>query len=300
MTKRIFAKLDPGFFENRKVIRAGRNGRDLYLFALCENADHGARGYISSADVEPWYVAHRLGISEAEARDGLDRAIEAGLLARDGDRLVIVGWDDDWSRLPKSDAQRAKEYRERTGRVTTRHEHDVTSHAESDASPIRGEERRGEQSARDAPDSLSSDSDSGIPRKTRKQTGAAQPLPSAWEPSVAAAAYAQSQGLDVAGEARRFRLNAAQRGHTFADADAAFELFMSRSFDKGRHKPPKAGATTTKPRAVRQTLEDGTVVIDHGNGELVPEVQQGSEPGRSQQGRISEHKKGNSDAKHRG
>lgn len=267
MTKRIFAKLDPGFFENRKVIRAGRNGRDMYLFTLCENADRGARGFISLADAEPWYVAHRLGITEDEARDGLDRAFAAGLLERDGDRLVIVGWDDDWSRLPKTDAQRAKEYRERTNGVTIRHKDNVTSHAESDASPIRSDQRRGEQSARDAPNSLSRKS-----RKTRAQTGAAQPLSSAWEPSVSAAAYAKSHGLDPAEEARRFRLNAAQRGHTFVDADAAFELWLSRSNDKGKYRPPKAGAYTTKQRDDAPFLEPSQQPCISG------ELQQGSDP----------------------
>lgn len=265
--KRIFAKLDPSFFENRKVLRAGRNGREVFLFVICANANSGARGEIPAADLEPWYLSHRLGISEDEARDGVTRACDAGLIAVTDGRVTICGWDDDWSRLPKTDAQRAKEYRARSSQKeeSSRSERDASRDDLRVTHQIRGEERR--EGARDAPGSLSGSSGSAPAPRPRKSAVVAQPLSSAWEPTADAADLARTLGLDLAHEAEQFKLNARARGNTYADADAAFAKFMRGSRDKGKTRPAKAGAVAATPRKPRVIL-NGQAYVEGADGEL--------------------------------
>ena len=63
----VFAKLDPAIHRNPKVRKAGRLGREVFIFALCVNADRGATGIIPADYLEPWFLADALQITEAEA-----------------------------------------------------------------------------------------------------------------------------------------------------------------------------------------------------------------------------------------
>lgn len=112
-TTNWYVKLDSGFFSNPKAIKAGRLGRELFLFVLCSHATRGATGAVPSADVEPWYLAHRLGMTDQEAAEALVLACDAGLLQRDTDCVRIVGWDESWRRSSATNAERQAAYRER-------------------------------------------------------------------------------------------------------------------------------------------------------------------------------------------
>jgi hypothetical protein len=267
-------KFAASFFSNRKIVLAGRDGRDIFLAVLCLNALRGSHGCIPIADWDAEYLAHVVGISVTEAVTGMAKAESARLVEINDASVEIVGWDEHWSSRPKTRAEIQKAYRERN---KNRDAEALPSYrAKSNASnelPIDREIDR-ERGASNAPGSLSA-SPSEKPQKTRAQTGAAQPLSSAWEPSASAAAYAHSQGLDTAEEARRFRLNAAQRGHTFADADAAFELWLSRSHDKGKRRPPKPGAYTTKQQDDVVFTDAGPVRSEQSTNS--GELQQGSQ-----------------------
>lgn len=98
-----------------KVRRAGRNGREVFLFALRRNAGPGmpVPGLLPASNFEAWYLADLLMMSEADAADGVDRAVKAGLIERAGKAFRIVGWDDEWGRIPKSSAERQAEFRAR-------------------------------------------------------------------------------------------------------------------------------------------------------------------------------------------
>lgn len=284
----IWAKLDPGFFSNRKVLRAGRNGREVFLFALCINAQRGAHGRIPAADLEPWYVADQLRITEADAVDGVTKAGNAGLLVQDGDEVVIVGWGGDWARRPMSRAEIQKAYR---ARQAGRDDGAVTSDHQGNELPIREIREIRERETRNAPGSLSG-SDSGQddpgpdpaehsgssrPRRSARATSAAdvaaqQAVGPAWDPTTsAAAALAASLGLDYAHELAQFRLNAASKGHTYANPDAAFEKFLRGSRDAGKPRAVrKAGATTSTPKPIRIRTELGTWVEEGPDGEMRP------------------------------
>lgn len=261
MSKIIWAKLDPGFYSNRKVIRAGRNGREVFVFALCVNASRGAKGSIPASDLEPWYVARQLGISEDDAMDGVTRALDAGLLVRDGDEVQISGWDSDWSRRPATRGEIQKAYRERG---KDRYQGVVTRDHKNSALPIDQRDQR-ERSAVTL--SLSASRDSGGTAAKGAARGAPQQVSDTWGPTQAAAEYAQSRSLDLDHEAAQFRRVAKANGHTYADVDAAFELFMSRSRDVGK----KRRAPQTGPRKPARTRDElGNVLEEGPDGELRP------------------------------
>lgn len=250
--KIIFAKLDPFFFGNRKIMRAGRNGREVFLFALCMNAQRGATGIIPSADLEPWYVAHQLAIPEADARDGVTSAVTAGLLEINGASITIRGWDGDWSRRAKTRAEIQKDYRERGKDKAERYDDEVTRDEQSNALPIRGEERRSERE-----DALS---------HTTRSRDAVQALPGAWKPSPEAVRLAGSLGLDIEHERAQFCNWVKSKAKTSADWDAEFDRFLRQSRDVGK-KPKKRQqqrqhvSKQRTPDGIRYTLAeaDGNV-----------------------------------------
>lgn len=247
--KVLFAKLDPFFFGNRKIVRAGRNGRDVFLFALCVNVQRGGRGHIPSADLEPWYIAHQLGIPESDAADGVTKAVTAGLLRIDGETVSILGWNDDWSRYPQSRAEIQKNYRERHKKEKDdneeRYQESVTSDHQGNALPIREEKRREErESAVTRTDSLS--------------------LPGDFAPSQKARKIAADRRLDLVFESAQFRDHAESAGWTSENWDASFCKWLRNSKDSGR-KPERAmGARNAKRSYVsRQRTAAGTTCVLH-------------------------------------
>lgn len=140
-----FAKVAGNLHQNRKVRRAGRAAREVFVFALCQNALHDGDGTFAASDFTDFeYLADQLVTEVTDVRYGFERAIEFGLLAISGDRVVICGWDDDWSRRPLTNAERQAKYR-------SAHKVGVTEVTTS-ALPVTpvvtsnvGEERRGEE-----------------------------------------------------------------------------------------------------------------------------------------------------------
>lgn len=281
----IFAKLDPGFFSNRKVRRTSRNGRDVYLFALCQNAARGAKGWVPIGDLDPDYVADMLRVTPDEAQQGVTDACYAKLLTIDGDRVLIGGWDQDWARRPLTNAERQDNFRKRNAAGVTNNEK-VTRNG--------SEERRGEEreSARYAPDSLSGSSGS---TKPISKAAATQPLSSTWQPAPETVAVVQSLGVDYTHELAQFRLNAAARGHLFADPDAAFQKFARGSRDIGKtpKSKPKPGATTRTPKPIRTRGEDGTLLEDDADGNPRPvKVGDGSQSAQNSEATANRSKHG--------
>ena len=108
-----FAKMAPGIDSHPKIRRAGRAGREVFLFILRRNADLDRSGRVPLTYVEPWYLADQLMMPEAEAIDGLAKCIAAGLLKRHHDNLSILGWDDEWAKAPLDEAERKRRQREK-------------------------------------------------------------------------------------------------------------------------------------------------------------------------------------------
>src|SRR5512139_3137910 len=152
-----FAKMDISLDSHPKIRKAGRDGREVFLFVLRKNAALDLGGRIPDSYVEPWYLADQLMVTEDEACHGMSRAVTAGLLARDGLEVVIVGWGDDWSRVPMTDAerkakQRAKQARSLSCDSESRNvtNENVTNRDQRDASRMsRIEESRREEKRRE-------------------------------------------------------------------------------------------------------------------------------------------------------
>lgn len=139
-------RLDPRFRRQPKPKKAGWLGREVYLFLLQVSADYDLRGRLGpSRDVEwladEWMTSR----SDEEALEailkvsipelikiGIEQATGAGLLVRDGDELVLDGWED-FYKPSKSDAQRSAEYRSRKS-VT-----DVTGERDASQASLRHE-----------------------------------------------------------------------------------------------------------------------------------------------------------------
>lgn len=133
-----WAKLVANIYANRKIRQAGPCGREVFFFVLVQNAARDATGAIPVKDLEPWYVADQLLISEQQAREGIERAISAGLIGVTEHEVVICGWDEEWGKRSLTEAERKRLQRARaksgqvSGPVTSGVRTDVTV---SDSSP---------------------------------------------------------------------------------------------------------------------------------------------------------------------
>lgn len=125
-----------------RIRRAGRNAREVFLFALRRNAGphNPVPGYLPAATFDPWYLSDQLLMTEAEAIEGLNRCESNGLLIREGATYRINGWDDDeWGR-PLTNAERQSRFRAKQKGVTNSNDAIVTPVTRN-----AGEERRGEE-----------------------------------------------------------------------------------------------------------------------------------------------------------
>lgn len=118
MSREIFAKMAGTLDSNRKIRKAGRDGRDVFLWVLRQVALRDSDGAVPTDDLTDFdYLADQLMCSPADAERGVAAACAAGLLVTDNEHGVtrIAGWDSDWSRRPMSNAERQALYRLRHG-----------------------------------------------------------------------------------------------------------------------------------------------------------------------------------------
>ena len=80
-----WVKLDDGFFRHPKAVRAGRDGRFLYLAALCWCSQQLSNG-VTPAELLPM-LAFDAGIAVDDAAAAADRLVEVGLWER-----IPEGW----------------------------------------------------------------------------------------------------------------------------------------------------------------------------------------------------------------
>ena len=106
-----FVKVAADLDSNPKIRRAGRAGREVFLFVLRRTNLLERDGRCSLSNVDPWYLADQLQMPEGEAAEGLQRAIAAGLIAIDGGQVVVCGWDDEWAKRPAEGAERTERWR---------------------------------------------------------------------------------------------------------------------------------------------------------------------------------------------
>lgn len=97
----IFAKLAPNVRRHPKCRDAGRDGTDVFIHALCVNAERGATGVVPAIYMRARFIREEVQFdSEKQAADAIAAAVAADLieLLPDGSAL-IVGWDEEeWGR----------------------------------------------------------------------------------------------------------------------------------------------------------------------------------------------------------
>lgn len=113
----IFAKMAGTLDSNRKIRKAGRDGRDVFLWVLRQVALRDSDGEVPTEDLTDFdYLADQLMCTREDAERGFNAAVSAGLLSVTGDVTRIAGWGDDWGRRPMSNAERQARYREKSKR----------------------------------------------------------------------------------------------------------------------------------------------------------------------------------------
>ena len=224
-----------------RIRRAGRNGREVFLFALRRNAepDNPVPGRVPAVMLEPWYLADQLMMPEAEAVTGVTSAVTAGLLVQDGDQFAIVGWESDWGKTTATAAERTAKWRESKKRdvtcdaVTSPKVTDVTRDVRDALEEKREEEKRLEE------------------KRSASKTRASQ-LPDLWAPTrsdtnLEAEAEAKSRGVDLRVELLKLRDWAKAKGATGKDWDARWRNWL---------RSAKGTANTNRASGVSQGLLD--------------------------------------------
>ena len=122
----LWCKVDANLDTNHKIDAAGFWGSTVYQFLLRLNRLRDATGQLPIGCADGEYLARHLNLHGVEGvtddvtilcRRGFERCVDADLLRVDDATITIVGWDEDW-RGPKSDAERARDYRQRQRAVT--------------------------------------------------------------------------------------------------------------------------------------------------------------------------------------
>jgi len=279
----VFAKLDPGLHRNPKVRKAGRLGREVFVFALCVNADRGATGRIPADYLEPWYLADVLQVTEAEAREGLAAAVAARLIELCPDMSGhLSGWDDDeWGRArggsmteaERKAQRRAKQARERAAERNQKVAScpDMSGHASGRPDQSESETESDTESETDIeraaspppvkPTTEPADRQTGQlalvpgkePRVHRKRS--AHPMPAGFVPEPHHVGFARDNALDLDAEVEAFRLHHEAKGSVFASWSAALSTWL-RNAVKFRRPGPQGGGRRGGATTAGSEVED--------------------------------------------
>lgn len=221
-----------------KIRKAGRLGREVFLFALRRNAEPGnpVPGRLPKDELAPWYIADQLQMPETEAVTGVTAAVTAGLLAEDGHCYVIVSWKDGWGKDNGTGAERTARWRENKklhGSDTDHVTGDVTQrHGDSgDTDQKRREEKR------------------SSPAKPTKRSSV---LPADWSPRSEERAKAVKTGLNCDAEAEHFRDHHTAKGTLYLDWDAAFRTWLKKAVEFSRGRPPQQSLLDSEPRRIKE------------------------------------------------
>lgn len=259
-----WVKLDDDFFSNPKVIRAGRDARDLYLAALC----FCNRGLTD-------------GIVPAEALRRLAADAEIGDWVAAADRLVAVGlWEgcaegylvhDYLEYQPSRErVQQTREVRADAGRKGGQQK---ASNLLDAAKPFASENRKQNATplrTRTRPEPVPGNGQSpGEPvagatgARAKRKTA----IPTDWQPDEALTAWAARLGIgadELAREVPRFRDHYLGNGETRLDWSASFRNWMTspyRAAAPARASPnpngyvPAAAARLVESERIRDDIE---------------------------------------------
>ena len=107
-----WAKISVNLHTNPRILAAGRDAREVFLFLLLKNAELDGDGEIPAHYAAHEYISALVGVSVTECDAAMSRLVAAGLVDVTGDGSVILrGWSDEW-RPPMSGAERTRKWRE--------------------------------------------------------------------------------------------------------------------------------------------------------------------------------------------
>lgn len=123
----LYCKVDCNLDSNPKIRRAGPLARTIYEFLLRRHRAIDGCGELPIANIEPDYLIDVLMLDRLQKVTKVtDRSLlvtevslavtaccDSSLLALRGDFVEILGWNDNWSREPKSNAERQRIYKEK-------------------------------------------------------------------------------------------------------------------------------------------------------------------------------------------
>ena len=233
------------------IIRAGRNGREVYLLLLRRCALGDSRGFVSARHLDPEVIARILMCSVADAQDGIDACLRESLVVTDvrdqRDGVTIVAWEK-WNGSRKEPLSVTE--RKAKSRKLKREREQVTKVTEVTTEKIREEESREEdqrerepsppaQGAPVAPPALALVAQNPPAKAARKAPP--RPLPADWKPSADHERLASQLGVSAAAEADKMRDWALAKSERGADWEARFRNWLRDSASRSRAGPSRGG-----------------------------------------------------------
>lgn len=136
-----FAKVDSGLHRNAKIVAAGPDAREVFVLLLCLNAELDTNGRMPSGYVKPEYLSRQLDRAVTACVTAVTACVEHRLIAFDGpDTVLICGWNEEWSKKPKTNAERQQSWRDRN-----RNGAEVTNNGNNASEKIRVDQSRSDQ-----------------------------------------------------------------------------------------------------------------------------------------------------------
>lgn len=281
-----WAKIACDIHSHPKVRKAGRDAREVFMFALLRNGSPNnlSPGSVRELEMEPWYLAEQLQMTEAAATKAVAKLLDVGLMRRveattrrvdddDASRSVVYvinGWEDEWGRGSMTEAERKRTQRSRgvedelSGQCP---DNDSTCPDIVTREERRGEENRGDRESAAAPLALTTPVIKTQRAKRLPRVKAPEiPIPADWSPNESHRTECRETNVDCAYEAKQFVNHAHAKGVMHVDWNAAFRTWIGKSAKwaaertpasrQGGHTPSGAPIRlipTSKPRLSEDT-----------------------------------------------
>jgi hypothetical protein len=210
-----WAKMSSNLDSNPKIRKAGRNGREVFLFIIRRNSELDMAGRIPEAHVEAWYLADQLMMPESDAVSGLSACVRTGLLRIEDGHAVIVGWDDEWGKRPMTEAERKRlERAVKAAKTPSTDNHSTDNQVSGQVTNVSGQvvtspDCHGSEEKREEEKRVEENRDAA-PAKPSRSRSTKVLLPEGWtpdrnDPNDNAWREAQARGVDCRLELVKFR-----------------------------------------------------------------------------------------------
>lgn len=161
-----WVKLDSGFFLHPKALAAGRDGRDLFLAALCWSAQQETDGAVAAHALP--MIAACAGVADAD--QAASRLVECGLWANTPGGWAIHGYEEWQTTRSERDAWRARERARKSKPPSPESSANLPRGIRAESGPVprsRREEKRREETSLSDPTPNSSPQPSPQPGENR-------------------------------------------------------------------------------------------------------------------------------------